>query len=180
MKRLATGALTLLVAFVAGCGGDGDVETETSSSIAVTSSAFDEGAPIPEVYSCRGLNVSPPLAWSGVPADAAALALVVDDPDAPGGSYVHWVVVDIDADTTSVSERALPSGGVQAENSGGDARYVGPCPPSGTHRYRFTVYALSEPTGLSDGAPLNEALEAISANAISQGTLTGTFAAESE
>lgn len=180
MNRLAVGAVALLVAMLLGCGDDGGAGTDAPESIAVTSPAFDEGEPIPEVYSCRGRNVSPPLAWSGVPADAAALALIVDDPDAPRGTYIHWVVADIDAGTTSVAERAVPSGGVQAENSGGAARYTGPCPPSGTHRYRFTVFALSAPTGLADGAPLDEALEAIGANAISQGTLVATFAAEPE
>lgn len=182
MDRLAAGVVALLVALVAGCGGGGDggLAADAPSSITVTSSAFEEDEPIPEVHSCRGLEVSPPLAWSGVPDGAAALALVVDDPDAPAGTYFHWVVADIDAGAISVPEGNVPSGGVQAANSARDARYAGPCPPSGTHRYRFTVYALSEATGLAQGAPLHEALDAIDAGAISRGTLIGTFAAEPE
>ncbi|MCI0688571.1 MAG: YbhB/YbcL family Raf kinase inhibitor-like protein [Sporichthyaceae bacterium] len=143
----------------------------------MTSTAFAEGEPIPSVYSCRGRDVSPPLAWSGIPSDAAALALVVDDPDAPRGTFTHWVVVDFPPSTAALAEGEVPSGGIQAVNSAGDARYLGPCPPSGTHRYRFTVYALSERLGLEAGAGLQEAQRAITEGAIAQGTLTGTFAA---
>lgn len=168
----------ILAALLAGCGDDdSEVESEAPVSITVTSSAFGEGSPIPEVYSCRGRNVSPPLEWSGAPVDAAALALVVDDPDAPRGTYTHWVVLDIERSATSVPEGSVPAGGVEATNSAGDAGYAGPCPPSGTHRYRFTIYALSGRTGFADGAKLNEALDQISQKAIARGTLTGTFAA---
>lgn len=175
-------ALVLLagccLGFLVACGGDDDeVESEAPMTITVESVAFNEGEPIPEVYSCKGRNVSPPLSWSGAPDDAAALALVVDDPDAPRGTYTHWVVLDIDPSTTAIDEGEVPAGATQAQNSAGGASYTGPCPPSGTHRYRFTVYALSMPTGLGDGASLEEALESISTNAIAQGTLTGTFAA---
>lgn len=147
-----------------------------AASIGVTSTAFAEGAPIPAVYSCRGRNVSPPLAWSGGPTEAAALALVVDDPDAPRGTYTHWVVLDISPAVTSVGEGAVPAGAVQARNSAGEARYTGPCPPSGIHHYRFSVYALSKPLGLADGISLGIAIRAISEHAIAKGTLTGTFA----
>lgn len=167
-----------LALLVAGCGGNGgEVESTAPAAITVTSEAFTEGAPIPEVYSCRGRNVSPPLAWSGVPAAAAALALVVDDPDAPRGTFTHWVVTDIDPGTDSIGEGEVPTGGIQAKNSAGNAAYMGPCPPSGTHRYRFTVYALSERLGLAPGADLDAAQSAIAERALAQGTLTGTFAA---
>lgn len=161
-----------------GCAGAGqEVESTVPASIVVTSTAFAEGAPIPAAYSCRDRNVSPPLAWSGVPPEAAALALVVDDPDAPRGTYTHWVVLDIPPTVTSIGEGAVPAGAVQARNSAGNARYDGPCPPSGTHHYRFAVYALSGPLGLADGASLDVAVNAISDRAIATGTLTGTFAA---
>ena len=177
MKRLALLAAAPLV-LLGACGDDGsEVESEAPMTITVESAAFSEGAPIPDVYSCRGRDVSPPLSWSGAPEDAAALALVVDDPDAPRGTYTHWVVLDIDPATTTVDEGSVPAGATQAKNSAGNAEYMGPCPPSGTHRYRFTVYALSMPTGLGDGADLGEALGAISSNAVAQGRLTGTFAA---
>lgn len=144
--------------------------------ITVTSPAFREGGPIPPRFTCDGDGVSPPLAWHGVPADAEAVALVVDDPDAPRGTFVHWVVLDLPAGTKEVGADAVPSGAIQARNSAGRASYFGPCPPSGTHHYRFTVYALSRPTGLRDGAELRKALRAVQAAATAQGRLVGTYA----
>jgi Raf kinase inhibitor-like YbhB/YbcL family protein len=169
-------ATTLLLA--AACGGGDDTEepaTDLADSITVTSSAFEADEPIPTHYTCDGHDISPPLTWDGVPADAGAVALVVDDPDAPGGTYVHWIVLDMDPTTTSIDEGSVPSGGVQAANSNGDAAYAGPCPPSGTHHYRFTVYALDQPTGLADGADTDEALAAIDEHATTRGRLTGTY-----
>ncbi len=145
-------------------------------SITVTSSAFTEGQPIPKVYSCDGAETSPPLEWTGVPDDAAAVALVVDDPDAPRGTYVHWVVLDIPAGTTRVGEGEVPAGGVQAKGSNGRAAWAGPCPPSGTHHYQFTVYALSGAAGLGEGAGLDEALEAVQRLSTAEGRLVGTYA----
>ena len=174
MLRLLVLLLTAGLA-AGGCGGsDPEVSTSVATSIAVSSEAFAPGGDIPASFTCDGENVSPPLAWSG--ASAQAWALVVDDPDAPGGTYVHWVVVDIPASTTSVATHAVPAGGVQVENSAEKASYAGPCPPSGEHRYRFTVYALDAPTGLAAGAGLDDALDAISAHAVSRGRLTGTYA----
>ena len=176
MRRYAIAGFALALLSV-GCGGDGgEVESTAPAGITVTSPAFAEGEPIPAVYSCRGRNVSPPLSWSGVPSGAAELALVVDDPDAPRGTFTHWVVADFAPTVTSLGEGEVPAGAVQAKNSAGGPRYTGPCPPSGAHRYRFTVYALSERTGLPDGAELDEAQRAIAEHAIAQGTLTGTFA----
>ncbi len=111
-----------------------------------------------------------------MPDDAAAVALVVDDPNAPGGSFVHWVVLDMPADTTSMNSGRIPSDAVQAKGSTGQPTYVPPCPPSGTHRCRFTLYALSEPTGLDDGVDTDRALEAIESSATAQGRLVGTYA----
>ena len=177
LTRLATLVLasTLLAA---GCGGGDDAEepaTDVAESITVTSSAFDADAPIPTQYTCDGDAVSPPLAWDGLPGDAKATALVVDDPDAPGGTYVHWIVLDIAPSTTSVDEGSVPADGVQATNSNGDAAYAPPCPPSGTHHYRFTVYALDGPTGLSEGAGTDDALAAIDDHAVARGRLIGTY-----
>jgi Raf kinase inhibitor-like YbhB/YbcL family protein len=175
MPRLAVFALLLLAA---GCGADptsSPADADAPATITVTSTAFEEGGAIPQKYSCDGDEVSPPLAWSGVPGDAAALALVVDDPDAPSGTFTHWVVLDIPVGTTSSDEGGVPEGGVQAESSAGEATYAGPCPPSGTHHYRFTVVALDADTGLADGAPLDEALAAVDAHAVARGTLTGTY-----
>ncbi|GAA1156000.1 YbhB/YbcL family Raf kinase inhibitor-like protein [Kribbella jejuensis] len=145
------------------------------ASIEVTSTAFREGGAIPRKYTCDGAGTSPPLAWRGTPAAAKALAIVVDDPDAPSGTFTHWIVLDLDPKVTSLEEGAPPPGGKQASNSAGKASYFGPCPPSGTHHYRFTVYALSAPTGLAAGAKLGAALQAINKNAIASGRLTGLY-----
>jgi Raf kinase inhibitor-like YbhB/YbcL family protein len=149
---------------------------EAPDVITVRSAAFRDGQPIPARFTCDGDGRSPPLAWDSVPEDAAALALVVDDPDAPRGTFVHWVVLDMPAGTTAVDADAVPSGAVQARNSAGRASYFGPCPPSGTHHYRFTVFALSKRTGLRDGAQLDKALRAVETTATAQGRLVGTYA----
>ncbi len=153
-----------------------EAAVEAPDVITVRSHAFRDGQPIPARFSCDGDGQSPPLAWDGVPGDAEALALVVDDPDAPRGTFVHWVVLDMPVGTTGVDADAVPSGAVQAKNSAGRPSYFGPCPPSGTHHYRFTVYALSRRTGLSDGAGLSKALRAVEATATAQGRLVGTYA----
>jgi Raf kinase inhibitor-like YbhB/YbcL family protein len=170
-------SVTVLLALAA-CGSDdtsSPATVDAPATIEVTSTAFGEGDPIPEQYTCDGDEVAPPLAWSGVPADAAAVALVVDDPDAPSGTFTHWVVLDIPVKVTSSPEDGTP-GGAEAENSAGDASYAGPCPPSGTHHYRFTVVALDTETGLAAGAPLGDALAAVDQHAVARGTLTGTYA----
>ena len=145
------------------------------STITVTSTAFREGGTIPSKYTCDGNDISPPLAWDDVPANTSAVALVIDDPDAPGGTFTHWVLLDLDPTTTGLAEAKLPPGAVQAKNSAGKAAYFGPCPPSGTHHYRFTVYALSEATNLPNGTKLDEALKAIDAKTIARGRLTGLY-----
>jgi Raf kinase inhibitor-like YbhB/YbcL family protein len=152
-------------------------EPSGATAITVTSDAFGDGGAIPEKYSCDGQNVSPPLAWSGVPEGAAELALVVDDPDAPGGTFVHWVLFGIDPATTNLDEADVPAGARQAKNSSGDAEYKGPCPPGGdgAHHYRFTVYALDTQLEAADGSAASEVLDAIGGAIAGRGTLTGTF-----
>jgi Raf kinase inhibitor-like YbhB/YbcL family protein len=166
---------------LAACGlvGDGVAERAPTApaTMVLSSPAFEDGERVPARFTCAGANVSPPLTWSGVPDDARALALVVTDPDAPRGTYVHWVVLGLDPATRSLPAAQLPSGVRQARNSAGRARYDGPCPPSGTHHYHFTVYALRTPTDLDDGVDTSRALDAIDTNAIGRGTLVGTVAA---
>jgi hypothetical protein len=165
---------------VTGCGGHDQPEEDdvgAPTSIEVTSTAFADGARIPVEFTCDGNQESPPLDWAGAAgAKPATWALVVDDPDAPGGTFVHWVVLDIPRATRSVAAGKVPAGSIQARNSSGSAEYAGPCPPSGTHHYRFTVYALSASTGLHDGAPLDDALAAIGSSAQAQGRLVGVYA----
>ena len=170
--------LVLAAVGLAACssGGGPTVEREVPDVIQVSSPAFAEGAPVPARFTCSGQDVAPPLAWSGVPQGAAELALVVDDPDAPRGTYVHWVLFHLDPGLTGLAEGRLPAGARQARNSGGKAGYSGPCPPAGApHHYRFTLYALGQPLDLSDGAGLEDAVAAIERAATGQGRLTGTF-----
>jgi Raf kinase inhibitor-like YbhB/YbcL family protein len=147
------------------------------ATITVRSSALDAGGALPARFTCSGEDLSPPLEWSSVPSGTAEVALVVDDPDAPNGTYVHWIVTGVDPGTAGVDEGALPSGGVVADNSAGHARYDGPCPPHGApHRYRFTVYALARKSSLSPGSPTRQALSRIEGAATARGRLTATFA----
>jgi Raf kinase inhibitor-like YbhB/YbcL family protein len=173
VRRLAT---VLACLAVAACGG-GEVEVQVPDSITVTSPAFAPDEEIPVVHSCAGRDISPPLAWTGVPADASELALVVDDPDAPRGTFTHWILFGVPPSTSSLAEGSVPVGAKQARNSAGRAAYSGPCPPSGTHHYRFTMYALDNSLELNDGADTGDALDAISDHAVAQGRLVGLFTA---
>lgn len=147
----------------------------TPTAITVRSAAFADGEMIPTRYSCRGSNTPPPLNWTGVPPGTASIALVMDDPDAPGGTYTHWVIFNLPPQTSSLAGSNLPAGTKQAQNSGGKTAYLGPCPPSGVHHYRFTVYAQRTSLTLPNGAALQEALTAIKGNATAAGQLTGLF-----
>jgi Raf kinase inhibitor-like YbhB/YbcL family protein len=191
-RRAAVGAFTALAALLpAACGGSGGGSTgsgpaastaagpATPSSVAtitVRSPAFAAGATIPVRFSCRGRNTPIPLAWAGVPGGAASVALIMDDPDAPSGTFTHWVVFNLPATTRGITNGRLPAGAAQAQNGRGQAAYTGPCPPSGTHHYRFTVYVEPTRLPLRAGAALPEALAAIRANPLASGRLTGLFA----
>jgi Raf kinase inhibitor-like YbhB/YbcL family protein len=167
---------------LAGCGfidagKSKDAPPPPIGSLSVTSPSFAGGAAIPEQFSCKGENVSPPLQWSGIPSDARSVALVVDDPDAPSGTFTHWVVFNIDPQQSSIGKDEVPKGARQAKNSAGHASYDGPCPPSGTHHYRFTVSVLRSPLTVPDGADTARVLSAIRSKTTARGGLTGTFAA---
>jgi Raf kinase inhibitor-like YbhB/YbcL family protein len=106
------------------------------------SNDFEHGGDVPTKFTCDGADISPHLAWSGVPEGTKSLALIVDDPDAPMGTWVHWLVCNIPADTKEISQDSVPSGAKQVTNGFGKVEYGGPCPPGGTHRYFFKLYAL--------------------------------------
>jgi Raf kinase inhibitor-like YbhB/YbcL family protein len=175
-------AAGVTAALLAACSGsdDGIGGSDTSAAapsaggtVRVTSAAFTDGAEIPEQFTCTGAGESPPLEWT-LRRRAPLLALVVDDPDAPGGTFVHWVVFDLPGSTTGIPQGgALPTGAKQATNSAGRLRWTPPCPPSGTHHYRFTVYALTGPTGADDGVAANDAIPAIEHLAADRGQLVG-------
>ena len=171
--------LVAVLAGVAACSGRGAAPREERAlpeRISVTSPAFAAGAAIPTRFTCEGENVSPPLAWSGVAAGTAEVALVVDDPDAPRGTFVHWVVVGLDPAKARLAEGAVPPGARQLPNSRGSAAYTGPCPPGGpAHHYRFTVYALQRSPEVAGDADPEAAVQAIEAAATARGRLVATF-----
>ena len=139
----------------------------------LTSEAFRNEARIPTKYTCDGDDISPPLRITGVPAGTVTLALVVNDPDAPGGTWDHWVAYDIPVIET------IPEGvgtlGIPGVTSGGGSGYEGPCPPSGSHRYFFTVYALDARLGLAPGANTATLLERIEGHVLGKATLLGRY-----
>ena len=142
-----------------------------TDTITVTSTAFDEGGAIPTRFSCDGEDVSPPLAWEGAPDGTVAFALILDDPDA--GGFVHWTVADIAASDGSAEEGESP--GIDGRNGFGRAGYGGPCPPSGTHRYVVTLYALSEPLSVEPGFSPADLRSAMEGRVLATGHLTGTY-----
>ncbi len=149
-------------------------------TLSISSTAFAAGKPIPAVYSCKGRSVSPPLAWAGTPATTKSFALILDDPDAPSGTFVHWVIYNIPASSGSLPEAVpasaqLPDGSVQGNNGAGQLGYTGPCPPSGTHRYFFKLYALDAALTLPSGASKDQLLKAMQGHVLAQGELMGTF-----
>ena len=144
----------------------------------VTSPAYGEGGAIPATYTCKGLDQSPPWAFSGLPAGARYWAAVFDDPDAPGGTWTHWTWWDLPASSTGLAAGAdvAALGAVEGVTSAKSVGYHGPCPPGGTHRYVLRLYATKEPLGLKRGASIADVHAALKAKAVASGTLTGTFA----
>lgn len=146
----------------------------------IQSSAFAANKNIPAVYTCHGKNISIPLQWEGVPSGTKSLALIMDDPDAPSGLWVHWVVFNIPASTTEFKEDINDTlkNEQMGKNSWGKARYDGPCPPSGTHRYVFHLYALDDFLNVAGGITAAQLREAMRGHIIAQTQLIGTSAAK--
>ena len=163
-----------LVAALLGLGGPGGtVAASPGGTLTIGSPAFGNGAPIPVQYTCRGANTSPPLTWSA----PLGAALVVDDPDAVNGLYIHWIVAGIAPGSGSAGDGQTPAGGTVLPNTAGQLDYKGPCPPagSGTHHYRFTLYQLPNTYALPGGLAGMQAAQAIAGAATAQAQLTGTF-----
>jgi Raf kinase inhibitor-like YbhB/YbcL family protein len=149
-------------------------------AIEVTSQAFEDGEAIPARYTCDGLDVSPELSWDPVPDDTQNLALIADDPDAPGRTFVHWVIYDLPPDTRRLPEdvpkqQTPPGGAVQGVNGAGRIGYMGPCPPSGTHRYFFKVFALDTRLDIGAGATKADVVDAMQGHVLAEGQLMGTY-----
>jgi Raf kinase inhibitor-like YbhB/YbcL family protein len=146
----------------------------------LSSSAFSEGALIPTQYTCTGNDFSPPLTWSDVPAGTKSLALIADDPDAPIGTWVHWVAFNLPVTAGGLpegirTEKQLASGGIQGTNSWKRTGYGGPCPPSGTHRYFFKLYALDTTLSLGNNATAKEVQAAMKGHILAEAQLMGRF-----
>jgi len=148
--------------------------------IKITSSAFEDGGMIPAKYTCDGADVSPPLRWDAVPEGTKSIALICDDPDAPMGTWVHWVLFNLPAEVNELAEnipadKILPNGARQGVSDFGRIGYGGPCPPSGTHRYFFKIYALGIELGLEAGANKRQLLKAMEGHILAQGQLIGKY-----
>ncbi len=155
-------------------------------AIKITSPAFAEGEMIPRKYSCDGEGISPALKWENIPENAKSLVLISDDPDAPAGTWVHWMVYDIPASINGFPEN-IPSkdllediegfnlSGKQGVNSGRSIGYQPPCPPFGTHRYFFKIYALDTMLNFEPGATKKKVLKAMEGHILDQGELMGKY-----
>jgi len=146
----------------------------------IKSSAFGSGEMIPAKYTCDGADFSPQLEWSGSPAGTRSFALICDDPDAPMGTWVHWVIYDIPPSATMLAEgisreKDLPGGGTQGINDFRKIGYGGPCPPGGTHRYFFKLYALDAMLGLKPGITKDQLLTAMRGHILGEAQLMGTY-----
>jgi Raf kinase inhibitor-like YbhB/YbcL family protein len=171
-------AVTVALGTVSGaCGGESGPETpEAPMTISLTSPEFGEGATIPRRFTCDGGDVSPPLEFANVPAEATELTLLVEDPDAPRGTFVHWVLWGIEPGTSSLGAGEVPRSAAQGKNDFGGQGYAGPCPPPGDpHRYIFTVFAVAERLDLSAGASANDLRRALAGTVLASGSLMGRY-----
>jgi len=192
MKResyLILGYLAVLSLLMASCSAtesqdevvSSAAEDDAKTTIIVSSTAFREGEKIPVNYTCDGQDVSPELTWSESPEQTEVFALIVDDPDAPGGVFTHWVLFNIPKDTHRFGEgipiqEQLENGAFQGRNGFGGIGYGGPCPPQGSvHRYQFTLYALDQRLNLKAGASKKQVIDAMQGHILAQGQLTGTY-----
>jgi Raf kinase inhibitor-like YbhB/YbcL family protein len=150
---------------------------EPSLPFELISTAFEQGGPIPAKYSCNGEDISPSLAWGDPPAGTQSLALIMDDPDAPGGTWDHWIVLDISPDLRELPEgiKAGDLGVIFGKNSWGRSDYGGPCPPSGTHRYFFKLYALDTTLNLDKTVGKSQVMAAMEGHVLAEADLMGTF-----
>lgn len=152
----------------------------SGGTMQITSSAFTHNTPIPDLYTCAGEDINPPLDISGVPGEAVSLVLVVDDPDAPDPAapkvvWEHWVMWNIATDTSGIEEGSVPAGAVQGTNSWGRTDYGGPCPPIGTHRYFFKLYALDITLALGTSSIKADVETAMQGHVLDQTELIGLY-----
>lgn len=152
--------------------GINDLDVQDMMEMNVSSSAFEHDGKIPQIYTCDGDNINPPLEFGNMPEGTRSLALIVDDPDAPMGTFTHWVVWGIELGS-NIEENNVP--GIEGLNDFRKAAYGGPCPPSGTHRYFFTVYALDTQLDLEAGASREKVEDAMEGHILAKGQLMGKY-----
>jgi Raf kinase inhibitor-like YbhB/YbcL family protein len=167
-KPIINGAAVILLAVIASFAAEG-------ARMKITSSALQNGDNIPSKFTCDGSDTSPPLQITGIPSQAKSLVLIADDPDAPGGLFTHWLVWNIPPQTNSIAEGSAPKG-VHGTNDFGKSGYRGPCPPPGTHRYSFKIFALDRELDLPSGAKRSQVDAAMKGHVIAQGELVGRYA----
>jgi len=148
-------------------------QSKGGNNMKITSPDFTDNTPIPKEFTCLGEDVNPALNIEGTPKDAKSLALIVDDPDAPSGMWVHWVVFNIPPSTTTIHKNSIP--GSQGRNDFNRQNYGGPCPPSGTHHYHFKIYALDTMLNLQEKISKKDLEFAMKGHILDQSELTGLF-----
>ncbi len=180
-RRLQLAALAVLAAATGLAGAESKTNPKEAFLMKLTSPAFEEGQPIPQRHTCDGDDVSPPLAWTAAPAGTRSFALICDDPDAPIGNWVHWVIWSIPAASTELPEMVaptdmLPGGARQGLNDFRRVGYGGPCPPPGRpHRYFFKLYALDAELNLAPRATKRDLLRAMGSHVLAEAELMGTY-----
>lgn len=168
----------LLIVLLSGCV---TKEEQNIEKISISLDGFNEGDMIPDKFTCEGKDVSPPISWTGIPAFTKSIALIMDDPDAPGGTFVHWVLYNLPSDTLKLPEsiplnKTLTDGSMQGMTDFGRPGYGGPCPPPGKqHRYYFKVYALDEKLDLQPPASKRQVESAMKGHILAQGELMGKY-----
>jgi len=167
-KSLTGAAVAMLLAAIASYAAG-------APTMKITSPGFKEGGDIPSKFTCDGSDTSPPLHITGVPPGAKSLVLIADDPDAPGGLFTHWLIWNIPPQTSSIPEGGATNG-TQGTNDFGKSAYGGPCPPPGTHRYSFKIFALDRELDLRPGAKRSQVDAAMKGHVIAQGELVGRYA----
>jgi len=174
-EKLALFSIIILLA--SGC----ITKEDDMEKISISTEGFKDGGTIPDIYTCKGKDISPSLSWKGIPAQTKSIALIMDDPDAPGGTFVHWVLYNVPAGSQKLPEgmphdKILADGSMQSMTDFGRTGYGGPCPPPGKpHRYYFKIYALDSKITLAPGASKKQLENAMTGHILAKGELMGTY-----
>ncbi len=150
-------------------------KTNNKGTLSLASPVFTNGETIPSKFSCKGENVNPPLIIKGVPEQTKSLVIIMHDPDAPSGDFIHWLVWNISPQIAGIKENSVPNEAVQGTTSFGETMYSGPCPPSGSHRYIFDLYALDDILSTSERTDKDSLMKVMQGHILNQTTLTGLF-----